>query len=369
MRSVDADVLVVGGGPAGLAAAMRARQLDLSALVLEPESPPIDKACGEGLMPAAIERLRRLGVGPLEGRSFEGIRYVDARDRRCTARGDFADGCRGLGVRRTELHRALHERAGQLGVAFEAERVESVQRGERWVRAGGRCGRYLVAADGLHSDVRRMLGLERAERRRSRYGVRRHFHRPPWSSRVEVHLSGRGEAYVTPVDERTVGVALLSEGGGRFDELIEAFPILRERLRGVEPVTPARGAGPFEQHVDRRVAGRVLLVGDAAGYLDALTGEGVALAVETGCAAVEAIADGDPASYERRYRRTTRRYLGLTELLLRVTRWRQLHRPFIRLLDWAPGLFDGAVRMLGGSDGQAGPVAAPGDEATVRPGR
>jgi flavin-dependent dehydrogenase len=348
MSRYDADLLVAGGGPAGLAASIRASELGLRVIVLEPESPPIDKACGEGLMPAALHRLDELGVTPTVGHPIEGIRYVDAREADCSAVGDFSG--QGRGVRRTELHRALQARAAQVGVDFASVRVDSVHQDGSGVEAGGYRGRHLIAADGLHSDIRRLLDVGESERRRSRYGIRRHYRRSPWRSRVEVHLGSRAEAYVTPVAEDTVGVAFLFEDTGRFDELMTAFPNLRDRLDGAEIVSEDQGAGPFEQRVSRRVVGRTLLAGDAAGYLDALTGEGVALALETGTAAAEAVAAGDLDDYERRYRGLTRAYFGLTEALLRVTRWRWLHRPLIGLLDRVPGLFDGVLRLLGGSE-------------------
>jgi len=346
MDRADADVLIAGGGPAGMSAAIRTAQLGGRPLVLEPKSAPIDKACGEGLMPAALETLRDLGVPSLDGRPFRGIRYVDARQPECRAVGDFTHS--GKGVRRRKLHDALAERAAHLGVAVESTRVSSIRQSDRWVEAGGYRAPYLIAADGLHSEIRRELDLGTPARHPPRYGIRRHFRREPWSDRVDVHWSRRGEAYVTPVGEQTVGVAILFEQSGRYDCMLEAFPQLVERLDGAPAVTEERGAGPFEQRVRRRVHGRILLAGDAAGYLDALTGEGVALALETGRAAAEAVSRDAPGDYERRYREATRAYFGLTETLLTVTRSRRMHRPLVRLLEMVPGLFDGVVRLLGG---------------------
>ncbi len=105
------DLLVVGGGPAGLATAIRARLAGLTATVIDRSRPPIDKACGEGLMPDAVARLREIGV-ELRGFSFRGIRYVDGD---LVAEGHFP-GSGGLGVRRTELHATLVRRAEEVGV-------------------------------------------------------------------------------------------------------------------------------------------------------------------------------------------------------------------------------------------------------------
>ena len=344
---IDADVLVAGGGPSGLAAAIAATQRGLSALVIEPRRGVIDKACGEGLMPAAVDALERLGVALPTGRPFVGIRYVDATRTDLCADGDFP-GRAGRGVRRTALHAALLERAQAAGVRIVHERVRAVRQTGHAVQANGLRGRWLVAADGLHSPIRRTLGLCLPARLPPRYGARRHFRARPWSNRVEVHWSRGAEAYVTPVGPETVGLALLFEHGGRFGPLLERhFPNLHDRLG--PPLSDVRGAGPFEQRVRRRVAGRVLLVGDAAGYLDALTGEGVALGVNTARAAIACIAAGRPQAYESRWRDLTGAYLALTHALLWATRRVSKRRPgdVVRIARASPWLFDGVLGVLG----------------------
>ena len=126
-------------------------------------------------------------------------------------------------------------------------------------------GRYLLAADGLHSPTRRSLGLKMCARGPQRFGQRRHYHLRPWSSHVEVHSGSYSEAYVTPVGADLVGVAVLSARRVPFEEQLNEFPQLRERLANASAATRARGAGPLRQRAVRRVAGRVLLVGDAGG--------------------------------------------------------------------------------------------------------
>ncbi len=124
---------------------------------------------------------------------------------------------------------------------------------------------------------------------------------------------------MTPVSEQLVGVAFL---GGRdgvpYEELLAGFPALSARLRGAEPVTDLRGAGPLRQSARTPRAGRVLLVGDAAGYVDALTGEGVAVGLATARAAVAAITAGRPEDYPAAWQRATRRYRWSASALLAV---------------------------------------------------
>ena len=121
------DVLIAGGGPAGLATAICCARAGLSVIVAEPRAAPVDKACGEGLMPAAVRRLAALGVRP-EGHPLRGIRYAECGradpgprtrepdDPGCAAEARFR-GSAGLGVRRTTLQAALRARAAEFGIA------------------------------------------------------------------------------------------------------------------------------------------------------------------------------------------------------------------------------------------------------------
>jgi len=217
------DVLVVGGGPVGLAAAIGCAQAGLSVAVLEPRGVPVDKACGEGVMPAGIRRLAALGVDP-PGYPLCGIRYTDGRHQ---ADARFSRG-EGRGVRRTALHAALAQRALALGIPVLPSRVTAFKQHDGHVSAAGVDARYLVAADGLHSGIRRALERDATVSARPgpagrrgrtgggvpagpppRYGLRRHFRVAPWTDLVEVHWSARAEAYVTPVADDVVGVAVL----------------------------------------------------------------------------------------------------------------------------------------------------------------
>ncbi|CAN7224861.1 NAD(P)/FAD-dependent oxidoreductase [Knoellia sp. LjRoot47] len=334
------DLLVAGGGPVGLAAALYAVRSGLAVTVREPRAGAIDKACGEGLMPGAVAALTDLGVDPT-GRPIEGIRYVDGR-RRVDAR--FTSGT-GRGVRRTELHSALLDRADAAGVEVEQAAVARVEQRGDHVVVDGQPVRHLVAADGLHSPVRRMLGLDAPRAGLRRYGQRVHVACAPWSSLVEVHWAAAGEAYVTPVGEDEVGVALLSSHRRPFAELLDAFPQLRDRIAG-HPRSPVLGAGPLRQRSRRRVQGRVLLVGDAAGYVDALTGEGLALGLAQARAAVDAVVADQPEAYEASWRRLGRSHDLLTLGLVTATRVPSVRRALVPAASAAPAVFRAAVNQL-----------------------
>lgn len=288
-------------------------------------------------MPGGLAELAALGVDPA-GMPFRGIAYSDGTRR---VQACFRDGM-GRGIRRTTLHAALASRAKEVDTEWVSAKVSSVAQDADGVSAAGIRARYLVGADGLHSAVRRSVGINSVVGTPRRVGLRRHFHVPAWSDFVEVHWSPRGEAYVTPVEPDLVGVAILSTD--RAD--LSCFPWLQERLRGAEH-SRERGCGPLRQVVSRRVAGRVLLVGDAAGYEDALTGEGMSLAVKQAAAAAAAIAADRPGDYEADWHRITRRYRLMTRGLVLGTATRMGKRAIVPGAAAMPAAFRFAVNALG----------------------
>ena len=335
------DLLVAGGGPAGLATAIRAARSGLEVVVVERRRGPIDKACGEGLMPHSLRHLDRLGVR-VDGRAFHGIRYLDGH-RAAEAR--FRGGP-GRGVRRTVLHQAMSEAALGAGVRVEHGEVRDVEQDSASVWAAGLRARYLVAADGLHSPIRRGLGLDRPEPRHRRWGIRRHVQIAPWSDCVEVYWARDAEAYVTPVGDDCVGVAILTSARGRFADHLAQFPTLAARLAGL-PHDGDRAAGPLRQKVRCRTAGRVMLVGDAAGYVDALTGEGMGLAFGAAELAVDAVLADRTDDYDRQWRALTRRYRFLTAALLHAGAIRPVRSCVTPAAVALPAVFAAAVNALG----------------------
>ena len=339
--SAETQVLIAGGGPVGLAAAIEARLAGLDVVIVEPRLGPIDKACGEGLMPGAVPALARLGVHP---RGFP-LRGVDYRDEKRNAAYRFVAG-NGLGVRRTTLHAALHARADELGARFVQGRVDEVGQDGDGVDAAGFHADWLFAADGLHSTVARSVGLALpAPRARRRYGQRRHYRVEPWSDLIEVHWTRAGEIYVTPTADGMVGLSLLARQGTHVDEALAAAPQLAARVAGAEPASELRGAGPFRQRTRARVAGRTLLLGDASGYVDALTGEGIRIGLDQARAAVVAVQSGDPSGYEREWERVTRDFRRLTGGVVRLAT-SPLRPAIVPIAKAAPGIFEGAVERL-----------------------
>ncbi len=333
------EVLIVGGGPGGLAAAVAARLEGLEVMVVDRRRPPIDKACGEGLMPDGLAVLRDLGVelGAGQKQAFRGIRYIDGET---VAEGRFPE-VAGAGVRRLHLHQCLVRRAEELGVDLRwGVRVEKLSDSGVETQDGPVNARWIVGADGLRSRVRHWAGLEAAASKWQRFGVRRHFRLQPWSDCVEVYWADGCEAYVTPVAADEIGIAVLWSGRkARFDRLMESFPTLANRLEGAEVVSRDRGCGPLRQRSKAVTRGHLALIGDAAGYVDAITGEGLSIAFHQATALAMALRQGDLALYARRCRDITRLPDAMTQLLLWIERRPALRRRVVRALAREPAIF------------------------------
>ena len=335
------DIAIVGGGPIGLVAAIDARLAGLTVAVIEQRDGIIDKACGEGLMPGALPVLKRLGVDP-EGMPIMGITYTQGT-RSVSHR--FA-GPPGRGVRRTTLHEALSKRADELGVIRRIAKVDHVEQTADEVMVAGMTARYLLACDGLHSTVSRLVGLALpAPKRSRRYGIRQHYAMKPWGDTVEIHYGRRAEIYITPIAENEVGIAMLGAQHTDFDAAIADIPELAARLEGVPLLSSRRGAGPFRQRTRARTAGRVLLVGDASGYVDAITGEGLRLGFAQALSAVSCVVADDPHRYEGEWTRITRDFRVTTTALVRFAT-SPLRRGIVPLSAALPGRFGAVVESL-----------------------
>lgn len=333
------DVFVCGGGPAGLAAAIALRQRGLSVALADCFRPPIDKACGEGLMPDSVEALRGLGVS-LNGEdtgSFHGIRFIGA-DGRVT--GEFPEGA-GIGIRRTVLHQALVDRAQDLGVeTFWGSRVGAISRTAVVVDGHELPCRWIVGADGYNSQVRQWAGLQQGRERLRRIGMRRHYRIRPWSDFVEIYWGERSQMYVTPIAPDQVCVASISRARYQsFETALDDFPVLRERLALAGAVTPARGSLTVTRRLRRVTKGNVALIGEASGSCDAITGEGLAMGFRQAIALAEAISSGDLAAYEQAHRRIAAlpHTMARAMLLMDASGW--VRSRALRAFDAKPYLF------------------------------
>ena len=334
-----ADVLVIGGGPAGLAAAIAARLRGFAVVVADGATPPIDKACGEGLMPDTLSALRDLGVtvGPAEGFAFRGVRFVGEG-----AQVDASFPCeQGIGLRRPVLHEKMIERAERLGVRL-LWKASVTGFSPEGVVVGGKtiAARWVVGADGIRSRVRRWCALESPALAQPRYAFRRHYRVAPWSDCMEIYWGRRTQAYVTPVGRKDVCVALISRNPNtRHHSIAEEFPALAERLWLAEAGLES-GAATLTCAFDRVYRGNVALIGDASGCVDAITGEGLCLSFHQASALAEAFTRGDLSRYQAAHRRLARRPTMMGRLLLLLDGQRRLRQRALRTLEAHPGLFE-----------------------------
>lgn len=336
---------MIGGGPAGLCAAIALRQAGFRATVIDRAVPPIDKGCGEGLMPASLVVLERLGVTiPAEvGFRFRGIRFAGANSSVCA---DFPNG-EGIGVRRTVLHELLLRRAQQAGVVmlWGAKQVEV---SGVHVRVDGRVvpTQFTVAADGQGSLIRRLHGLDAIVRERCRYGFRRHYQIAPWSRHMELYWGTNCQIYITPVAKDEICVVSMScDSSLRLDQALAQFPALRARLEAARVTSRDMGALSVSRKLRQICRKNVALVGDASGSVDAITGEGLWLSFKQALSLADALKSGNLAAYQSDHRAIHRRPRLMAALMLTLDRHTGLQRRILTSLAQNPGMFASLVRV------------------------
>ena len=341
------DMFVIGGGPAGLSAAILAAQCGMSVAVADHNRPPIDKACGEGLMPDTLAALQTLGIALAEsdGAPFRGIRFSDASGE-TSVEASFANGF-ALGLRRTALHAKLAERAAMVGIALLwGSRVSLEDNGR--VSCDGRRVRckYLIGADGEASPVRSWARLERTRFECLRFGARRHFRVHPWSDFVDVYWVPGCQIIVAPVARDELCVSVVSRDPRlKFDDAISHMPLLASRLRGLTPLNHVRGARAASRRLKRVCNRSVALVGDASGSIDPLTGEGIGLGMHQAAALLDAIQRDDLNSYRAAHDRIGRVQRAISRLMLAMDAHPRLCRRALRVFAAEPLLFSRLLNL------------------------
>ncbi len=348
------DVFVIGGGPAGLAVAIAARQKGLQAIVADGAAPPIEKPCGEGMMPETLAVLRDLGVEiPAgSGQKFRGICFAQHGAR---VAADFPQGP-GIGLRRPLLHERLIARAEECGAQMlwnttvTGMDADTVQFTHGKVRA-----RWVVGTDGQGSRVRRWSGLEATRSNKERFTRRRHYRVKPWSSYVEIYWGKRAQTYVTPIGREEVCIVVMAECAehASFDSALRELPELQEKLAGAELSGRERGAVTAMRSLCNVQRGNVALVGDASGGVDAITGEGLRLAFQHALLLAGAMAAGDLKSYQQAHRQLETRPMRMGNLMLWLGRNPRIRGRVIRALQSKPDLF---ARLLATHVGQGTPT-------------
>ena len=346
------DVLVIGGGPAGLATAIAARMKGFDVTVVDGARPPIDKACGEGLMPNTMSALRALGVaiGPADGQTLRGVCF---KDEESTMEANFS-GSYGFGMRRTVLHQKMVERAQECGISLLwSSPVSGLSKDGATVGDRVLKSKWIIGADGVHSRVRRWAGLDLKDRPATRFAQRQHFRVAPWTDCMEIHWGEAAQAYVTPLCNDEICVSLISRDSRmRLQDAWRVFPELARCLRHAEASSAERGAVTITRGLRDVYRGNIALTGDASGSVDAITGEGLYLSFHQAIELAEALAKGNLESYQRAHRQIANRPITMGRLLLLLDRYPSLRRRAFRGMAAEPELF---ARLLAAHLGEASP--------------
>ncbi|MDA8330515.1 MAG: FAD-dependent monooxygenase [Candidatus Dormibacteraeota bacterium] len=301
---MDAPVVVVGGGPVGSTLGL----LIPDSLVLDRAHFPRDKVCGEGLMPAGAEVLRRVGVDLAGAGSprIRGVRYRLPGGESVSS--DFAEGC-GYGTRRLRLDALLASQARvRMGVAVSAMRVHP-DRVELGTSLGPLTTLCVIGADGLRSTISALMGWRQPSPGGARYAMTGHIATTALLEDIEVTLLGEVETYLAPTGEGEALFAVLGARGAFRTGSQTVLDAYRHWLRCSRPdmgsapmLDKLKGAGPFGVRPRLVADGRVFLAGDAAGFLDPLTGDAMTAGLQQ-AVALSGFLAADPPSAASRYRR------------------------------------------------------------------
>jgi len=304
-------------------------------------------------MPEGVEALRTLGVTIPKGESypFRGIRFVSEG---MQAEAQFPRGT-ALGIRRTHLHQIMMDHAAACGVHLRWQAPVSGIHPEGALVGGELVGaRWVVGADGTGSRVRGWAKLDPQRvahaKRNQRFGFRRHYRVAPWTDFVELYWGSRCQVYVTPVNREEVGVAVISSNpklrlGMRIDDALGEFPGLCARLKDAELASSERGAITVTRRLRRVYRGRTVLVGDASGGVDAITGEGLCLAFREAVLLGDCLASGDLAHYQKGHHALLRRPTRMAGLMLFMAKHSHLRRRTMQVFQSSPRAFAEMLAM------------------------
>jgi len=354
------DVVIAGAGVAGSSLAIQLGRLGFSVKVFERSYFPKEKPCGEGLMPGGLAVLDRLGLrDAIGGQPFQGVRYhLGGR----TIQGMFPGHQIGVGQRRKYLDNVLFQTASATpgvcvatGASVDGPLVEGGRVTGLIVDGEVHRAKLTVGADGVHSKIRHKLGLD-VPAGRKRIGARCHFRlasgvdMPDW---VDIFLRTGYELYVTPLPHRELLVAALFEHPAApiaesFPNWIQTEPQLRKMLDGACQISDLECIAPLAGRAKRGGPPGVVLLGDAAGFLDPITGGGMTQALMTSELLSRCFLGGRLQEFDQRRQAMLRSYQILTSMVLWLAGHPDVTSRVLGLLHSWPTLFS---QLMGVSAG------------------
>lgn len=372
-----ADVLVVGAGPAGTAAAATLARAGRDVVVIDKARFPRDKICGDGLTAGALPLLEELGVDPgslPSWRRIDDVVVAPPHGRPETFAFPRGRGTYAAAARRIELDAALVDAARAAGAEVhdgcalrratdEGDQIRAEVDGLGEVTAP-----FAIGADGMWSPLRKCMGVAVPGYRGESHAFRQYLRgvAPPAQRDLWVWFEPDllpGYAWSFPLGDGSANVGFGIHRGGALtvQDMAGIWRSLLRRPRLAEalgddwePEGPHR-AWPIPARIDRipLTAGRTLFVGDAAAASDPMTGEGIGQALETGMAAARAILDAGPhgaggaaAAYEREVRRGLARDNRLAQVMLGLLRHRRGAQAGVRLAGATPWTRRNFVRWM-----------------------
>lgn len=364
------EVCIIGGGPTGLMAGILLSRRGILTTIVEKNEWPIDKVCGEGIMPLGVGLLRKYDllkfIDPMWSRKFVGIKYIDKSGE--SAEGYFKEED-GLVVRRIALSGGLYEAAKReslltllpnhellsfqetpdkiLVTTRELQTQETVLIGEF---------DYLVGADGLRSKVRALTNRdgELPVKQKNRMGARVHYEIPPWDNKVQIWWEDGIECYVAPTSENCVefnfgwdpDMVQPQKGSSRNGvegNFFEFFPLLKDKIRGAKRLSPFKSWGPLPHKATTPLDRRVVLIGDSSIFYDQITGEGLSLAFLQAELLSETLPTWHTPQGRAKFLDTIKlvgtNYVRVTNFAMFFTRHPLCRKWMIRLLNRSPRLF------------------------------
>lgn len=375
------DVAVIGAGPSGSCAAALLARDGFDVALIDRSFFPRDKVCGESVSPGARAVLHELGMDAvIDGAmSLDGMRVGAPSGTTFTGR--YSSG-RGFTLLRSELDAALLRTAQESSATFmpgcEVVAAAMDQDGARLQLRPSRTttardtldARFIVIADGRDSFVARQLGLMSYETAHARFAIRLHLEGVSDLGRCgEMYVGNARYCGIAPLSETRANVSLVVDAhvlgdGVRANGSLEAFalqavgefPLLRDRVRNARPFGRTKAIGPLRLRPHARTLGRAFVAGDAGGFVDPFTGEGVTVALKTGRSAAQALSRvlrrtqslGDAsAEHERFWRRRTRRKFAVSAALQALIRKQNAANAVARFLRSNPWAANRLVRYFG----------------------